>query len=64
MRTMPQPDLPAFMIYLVFTISLFVNDAAIANFDDEDTDLLVLNVANNSMLTHPVTPGIAKFGAF
>lgn len=62
-RTMPHSDLPAFMIYLVFTISLFVNVAAIANFDDEDTDLLGLNAANDSKLTHPVTPVIAKFGA-
>ena len=63
MRMMPQSDLPAFMIYLVFTISLFVNVAVIANFDNEDTDLLISNAANDSILTHPVTPVIAKFVA-
>ena len=52
-RTMPQSDLPAFMIYLVITINLFVNVAAIDNFDDEDTDLLVLNAANDSILDLP-----------
>ena len=63
MRTMPQSDLAAFMIYLVFTISQFVNVAAIANFDDEATGLLGLNAANDSILTHPLKPVIAKFGA-
>lgn len=52
------------MVYLVFTINLFVNVAAIGNFYEEYIDPRVLNVANNSILAHSVTPVLVKFGTF
>ena len=42
------------------TMSLSVYVAAVAYFDHEDTQNIVLYLANYPMVTHSVTPQIAK----